>query len=99
VEFTPYALHRDPDYWPEPEEFKPERFLNPTHHPYAYIPFGGGQRLCIGQRFALNEMIMCLAKLFNKYEFTLAHGFKIEYFTGNILNSPKKVLVSIKSRK
>ncbi|CAG2174354.1 unnamed protein product, partial [Oppiella nova] len=72
VEIFPYALHRDPDYWPNPDDFIPDRWFEPTHTPYAYIPFGGGPRVCLGQRFAMNEMRMCLAKLFSKYEFTLA---------------------------
>jgi cytochrome P450 len=80
----PYALHRDPDFFPEPEVFKPERFIKnsgePTHHPYAYIPFGGGPRLCVGMRFALNEMRMCVSKLINKFEFSLAPGFKVRMF-------------------
>ncbi|CAG2113708.1 unnamed protein product, partial [Medioppia subpectinata] len=44
VEIYPYAIHRDPDFWPNPNDFIPDRFLEPTHHPYAYIPFGGGPR-------------------------------------------------------
>ncbi|CAG2121694.1 unnamed protein product, partial [Medioppia subpectinata] len=63
IEILPYALHRQADLWPNPNDFIPDRFLNPVHHPYAYIPFGGGPRLCIGQRFAQQEMRMCLAKL------------------------------------
>ncbi|CAG2178599.1 unnamed protein product, partial [Oppiella nova] len=98
LEFQPYVLHRDPLNFDDPEQFIPERFVNPTHHPYAFVPFGGGPRLCIGQRFALNEMRMCIAKLIHKYEFTTAPGFKLDYFTGNFLLTPKQVLVNIKRR-
>ncbi|CAG2101065.1 unnamed protein product [Medioppia subpectinata] len=98
VEIYPYAIQRDPDFWPNPNDFIPDRFLNPVHHPYAYLPFGGGPRICIGQRFALQEMRMCLAKLVNQFEFIAYNKTKIEYFTGNILMSPKELLVNIKSR-
>ncbi len=91
IEIYPYALHRDPEFFPEPEVFKPERFLEesgqPKHHPYAYIPFGGGPRLCIGMRFALNEMRMCVSKLINKFEFGVDPNFKVIIFYVNFLNT------------
>ncbi|MEU9003192.1 cytochrome P450 [Streptomyces sp. NPDC059982] len=59
-----YLLHRHPEFWPEPERFAPENFLpervaaRPKH---AYIPFGSGQRACIGRHFALAELTLALA--------------------------------------
>ncbi|XP_043274305.1 cytochrome P450 4C1-like [Venturia canescens] len=54
-----YDLHRDPNFWPDPDTFDPDRFL-PEHcvgrHPFSYIPFSAGPRNCIGQKFAMFEL-------------------------------------------
>ena len=78
---SPYAMQRSPRYWKNPEEFNPERFTteNMKQMPrYAYFPFGGGQRLCVGNNFAMMEMQIILAKLCAQFDFTLAPGFELE---------------------
>jgi cytochrome P450 len=62
VVIAPWLLHRNPRYFPQPLEFHPERFLDESQWPrFAYIPFGGGRRICIGNQFALMEAQIVLA--------------------------------------
>ncbi|KAG5339509.1 CP6K1 protein, partial [Acromyrmex charruanus] len=68
-----FALHYDPEYFPNPEKFDPERFNkeNKCNMPSCvYLPFGDGPHMCIGNRFALLMIKLALTKLLNKYEVT-----------------------------
>lgn len=74
VLMSQWVSHRDPKYFPEPERFLPERWHNglAARLPkFAYYPFGGGQRLCIGVHFALMEAAVVLATVGQKFRFTL----------------------------
>ena len=63
-----YLTHQREDVYPQPKQFKPERFLERQFSPYEYIPFGGGSRRCIGMAFALFEMKVVLAKILSNFE-------------------------------
>ncbi|HYT91521.1 MAG TPA: cytochrome P450 [Gemmataceae bacterium] len=72
-----WVTHRHPDFWDEPETFKPERFLPGRaegRHKFAYFPFGGGPRVCIGNTFALLEGPLVLATLVQQFRVELVPG-------------------------
>jgi cytochrome P450 len=72
VAISPYLVHRHPEFWPDPAGFDPRRFLPGPERPrYAYIPFGGGRRACIGQAFAELETVLVLASIAQRYRLEL----------------------------
>lgn len=77
VMLSPYVLHRRPDLWPNPEAFDPSRFAPERalhRHKYAYLPFSGGQRVCIGNNFALMEATLLLAMTAQRFRLSLVPG-------------------------
>ena len=83
IVISPYALHRRPDYWPEPDAFWPERFAPGarTDRPkLAYLPFGGGPRICIGNSFAMMEhaIVLCAAVRHWRLESIPGHEVRTE---------------------
>lgn len=70
LRITPWVLHRDPALWPEPEAFRPERFMPDATPPPrgAYLPFGTGPRVCLGQHFAVLEMTLIAAMVVQRFE-------------------------------
>lgn len=80
ISLSPYAVQRDPRFWQEPEAFDPERF-NPqvkNERPrFAYFPFGGGPRQCIGKDFALYEAVVVLSMAVQRFDWRLAPGEEV----------------------
>ncbi|TMB33461.1 MAG: cytochrome P450 [Deltaproteobacteria bacterium] len=73
-----WVMHRDAALWPDPLRFDPDRFERPPVHRFAYLPFGAGPRVCIGDGFAWAELILLLATLAQSFRFRLATGQRIE---------------------
>lgn len=74
VLFSAYLLHRHPDFWQDAEIFDPHRFdaeVEKAQHPYAYIPFGGGPRMCLGNNFAMMEAVFILAMTSQRFRLNL----------------------------
>lgn len=78
---SPYVVHRDPRWFPEPDRFLPDRFLPEAvaaRPKFSYFPFGGGARVCIGERFAWMEGVLLLAVLGQKWRLRLAPDARVE---------------------
>ena len=77
VTISAYVTHRDPAYWEHPEEFDPERFSlerSADRPEFAYFPFGGGPRKCIGSQFALMEGRLALAMIGQRFRLKSVPG-------------------------
>ncbi|XP_068178052.1 cytochrome P450 3A40-like isoform X2 [Antennarius striatus] len=75
-----WPMHRDPELWPAPEEFKPERFSKDNKDsidPYTYMPFGAGPRNCIGMRFALVMMKLALVEILQRHSFSVCEETEV----------------------
>jgi len=76
-----YGAHHAPRYWESPENFDTDRFIKGTEKqrtPFTYLPFGGGPRGCIGNHYAMLQILMILSDLLRKYDFQLVPGQMIE---------------------
>ncbi|MDL1381379.1 cytochrome P450 [Yersinia pestis] len=99
-----YVLHRDPQYWPEPEEFRPERFSKKNKddiNPYIYMPFGNGPRNCIGMRFALMNMKLALVKVLQNFSFQTCKETQIPLKLGKqggLLQPEKPIVLKVVDR-
>ena len=96
-----WITHRDQRWWSNPNEFKPERFLNDVTEGrprWAYFPFGGGSRNCVGEAFAWTEAIIVLAALIQRWEFQSASNAALELEPGITLRPTNEVELLLVSR-
>jgi cytochrome P450 len=80
VLLSQYVVHRDPRFFPDPERFDPERFTpeaKEARPPFAYFPFGGGVRRCIGEGFAWMEATLVVATLARRWRMRVAPGHTV----------------------
>jgi cytochrome P450 len=66
------AIHHDPELYPEPDQFIPERFIDRTYTPFEFLPFGGGHRRCLGSGLSDFEMRIALAEIVTHWDFESA---------------------------
>src|SRR5262249_48182369 len=85
-----YLAHRRPDRWPEPQMFRPERFLGARPGPYDFLPFGGGLRRCLGMAFALFEMKVVLARVLSRVELRVASGYRMRPVRRSVTLAPSR---------
>ncbi|MBZ7985593.1 cytochrome P450 [Campylobacter sp. Cr9] len=98
VVIAPWLIHRHDDYWENPHEFDPTRFDRPIKKD-AYIPFGLGKRVCIGQGFAMQEAVIILAHILKNYELTLEDGFVPDVVGRLTIRSANGVNIKLSRRK
>jgi len=86
-----FSIHHDPNIWPDPYKFDPDRFTqenSATRHPYAWLPFSAGPRSCIGNKFSLLEMKLTIAMMLQKYQILPDPSYKLT-IDRNITIRPK----------
>ncbi len=101
VLISPFIIHRHPGFWQNPEGFDPWRFTGEREQQrprYAFLPFGGGPRLCIGNTFALTEAALVVAMVSQQYELNLVPGRPVETEAAFTLRPKNGVWVTLHAR-
>lgn len=96
-----WVVHRDPEIWENAEAFEPERFAPENmkdKHRFAYFPFGGGARQCIGNNFAIMEMQIVVAMILQKYRLTLQENYELAYNPLVTLRPKNPIMMRISNR-
>ncbi|MFL6452077.1 MAG: cytochrome P450 [Bryobacteraceae bacterium] len=101
VLLSPYITQRDPMYFERPDDFRPERWEQDSNTvpKFAFFPFGGGAKMCIGEPLARTEGVLILAELMRRYEFTSVSGQRAQPVARVTLRPAQPVLLKAKLRK
>ncbi|XP_058976945.1 probable cytochrome P450 4s3 [Musca domestica] len=100
VSILSYMVHRDEQYYPEPEKFDPSRYFKNEKdlHPFSFVAFSAGPRNCIGQKFAVLELKCSLSHLLRNFEFLPAKDFKPNPLPELVMKSGNGIKVCVKRR-
>jgi cytochrome P450 len=99
---SPYATQRHPSIWEDPDRFDPERFAPEradSYPPFAYFPFGGGSRKCIGFQLALLQMWLVTAMVSQRYRVEMVPGHPVEYGRMVALRPAHGIRVTLQPRR
>jgi len=101
IVMSQWVTHRDPRWFPEPDRFHPDRWNEESAAKlprFAYFPFGGGPRVCIGAGFAMMEATLLLAAIAQRYRMHLAHNQRVELLASITLRPKNGVRVQLEER-
>ena len=96
VVVSPYAMHRHPGFWKQPEKFDPTRFIDRT--PEAYLPFGAGPRFCIGHEFAMLEAQIIIAMVLQSFSLRMVPGHPVVPLPGITLRAKHGMMMTLHPR-
>ena len=94
-----YLAHRHPAFWPDPQRFDPQRFLDTKPNPFAFFPFGGSVRRCLGAAFATYEMKIVLAQVLRRTTLRILPGYRMRPVTRAITTAPSRGVPVVLDRK
>jgi len=99
VVFSPYLTHRHPEFWPDPERFDPERFMSGSaQERFAFVPYGGGMRTCLGLNLARVEILTVVALLLQHFQWTLPENHSVKFVPHMTLKARKGITIQCSKR-